>query len=455
MDINRSIKPQARGKIKFNLPIIDKFCLSNGLNVLFVKKTNLPILQFSLISNAGSRMDPFEKKGLANLLAALLDEGAGGMDSFELSSQLEFIGSSLSVHLDPDSFAISMVCLTEHLDKSLNLFSKVVTAPHLNEEDFQREKKKILARILQLKNEAGYVASIVLEKLIFGLHNPYALPEIGLLKSVEKIEIRDVKLFYETSITPQNSTMVIVGNSSSELLAEKLEGYLSSWHSNPSPIIEINSPQREKTKVYFVHKSDAPQTELRLGHISGHRKAGDYFPKVLTNAILGGQFSSRININLRENKGYTYGAHSAFHYYKTLGYFEASASVKQENTLDSLLEFLKELKGIREYISQKELRFAKSAIIRKYPAQFETYGQIGTQLVNLIVNELPDNYFNNYIDNIRAVSLEQAYFAAKGNIFPDELTIVAVGDKNKIVPQLNALGFGQAIEVNYEGDQVL
>ncbi|MCU7500439.1 MAG: insulinase family protein [Ignavibacteria bacterium] len=453
-ELNRTKKPQPKGRISFTLPEIEKFTLDNGLEVLFVKKERLPIIQLSLIIDAGSRFDPNEKKGLSILVSSLLDEGAGGLGSLELSNAIESLGSVLSVSSDPDAMFISLLSLSETFDKSLDLYSKVITKPHLAEEDMQREKRKQINRIIQAKDDAGYIASVLFEKLVYTVHSPYGLPEMGLTETVEKISSNDIRLFYETLITPQNSTLIVVGSIDKEILRHKLNIALLGWHTHMKPIISVHNPPREKTRLYFVQKEGAAQSEIRIGHLTEGRNKPDFFARALMNSILGGQFSSRINLNLREDKGYTYGAHSGFNYNKVNGYFYVSAPVKTENTKESIIEILKELKGIQVYISEKELKFAKSSQVRKFPALFETYGQIGRSLANMIIYCLPDDYFNTFLDNIKKVTLEEAYEAAHNYIIPDELVIMVVGDREAVKPQLEALNLGSITELDRDGNVI-
>lgn len=454
MEINRSRRPQPRGKISFSLPEVEEFSLANGLNVLYVRKTNLPVMQFTIVADAGSRMDPFEKKGISNLLSALLDEGAGGLDSLQLSDAFESIGASLSVFSDPDSFFVSMLTLTENLETALDLLSKVVTRPHLDEADFEREKRKIKTRVLQLKDDASYLSTVVFEEIVFGRTNPYGLTDTGTIETIERIELQDVKTFYNTLFTASNSRLIIVGDTEKEIIREKLNNYFSGWHDYTPPVFEMTIPESSGSRIYIVDKPDAAQCEIRLGHISTGRNTPGFYARTVMNNILGGQFSSRININLREDKGYTYGASSSFSYNRVCGYFAAGAAVKTEETSNAVMEIIRELNGIREYVTEKELRFAKSSIIRKFPSLFETYSQIGRNLANRVIHNLPDTYFNDYIDNIKSVTLEDVYEAAKTNILPDRLTILAVGDKSKILPGLEGLGMGPVTELDSDGNIV-
>lgn len=452
MSFNRSTPPESLGEINFKLPKIEKFRLENGLEVIAVKKKKLPIIYFTMISNAGSKFDPNEKKGLSHLLMSLLDEGAGTLDAMQIADKIESLGSVLSISSDQDSFFCSLLTLSENMDESLDIFSKIITSPHLQENDFQREKKKLLTRIIQSKDNPAYIAASVFENLVFGSENPYGLPEIGFGRTVEKINNDDIRLFYNTLLTPENSKLIIVGNFDNDEITDKLNEKFKSWHSYKPHLFEAPAVNKSAMQYYIVDKPDSAQSEIVLGHASNGRNTPDFFARSLMNAILGGQFSSRINLNLREDKGYTYGASSSFSYNQHYGYFSAGCAVNLENTGNAISEIVKEIKGIKEQVFEKELRFAKSSFIRKYPAMFETYGQIARNLTNMIIYSLPDDYFNNYINNIKKVELAEVEKAAVENIFPENLIILTVGDKKVILPQLKQICEGSIIELDTEGN---
>lgn len=451
--LNRSIKPEPKAEVEFNLPSVSKLALNNGVELLYIRKNNLPLISLSLISSAGCKFDPNEKKGLSILTASLADEGAGDLDSLQFSEALEFLGSSVSVSSDSDSMFIGLLTLTENFDKSLKLYSDVIKKPRFDEKDFLREKKKASIRVLQYKDNPGYLASVIFEKLIFG-NIPYGLPDIGTDITIERIHNGDIKLFYETLITPDNSVLVAIGNIDQNELLDKLNSTFSDWNKYPPPIFEMSPPESARPGIYFVHKKDAAQTELRIGHLSSGRNSSDYFAKMVLNNILGGQFSSRINLNLREDKGYTYGASSAFSYNQQAASFCVSAAVNIQNTADSITEILYELDRIRKDVNDKELRLSKSSIIRKFPSLFETYGQISRNLINKIIFSLPDDYYEQFAGNVKRVELHDVIKAAVTNILPDKLIILAVGERDIIKPQLENLGIGKVIELDTDGNQI-
>ncbi len=452
--IDRAIKPEETGKISFALPSIEKFRLENGLEVYFIRKNKLPIMQINLVTNAGSIFDPDGKKGTANLFSMVVDEGAGDYDALSLSDEFDSLGSNFSVYCTQDSIYFSLQSLTENFHRSLELFGTVLTKPHFNNQDFERERRKILTRILQLKDEPDEIADSVFENILFGNKSPYAFRTIGYEEDIKSISVDELKIFYSKYIHPNNAALVVVGDSTLDKLKDQLNTLLKDWKSTEA-VNQISIQRNENTsEIYVVNKKDSVQTEIRIGHFSTKRNEGDYFAKSILNTILGGQFTSRINLNLREKKGYTYGAHSQFNYYKNEAYFYATTSVGNENTGNAVKEIFSELQKIKEGVLQSELEFAKSSLIRKFPSNFETYKQIATNLTGIILHSLPINYFNTYIENVNNISIKDVNEAAAKYISPGKTVTVLVGEKDKIISQIDELKLGEIIEVDEVGNLV-
>lgn len=452
-NINREIKPLPNEEINFSLPEIQNFTLDNKLKVFFVQKNELPILQINLVVNAGSKFDPTDKKGLANLSSMTIDEGAGNYNALELSDEFDTLGSHFNVGTSQDNVFLSLQTLKENFNRSLDLFSSVVTKPHFNQKDFDREKRKVLIKLMQMRDEPDQIADASFEFLVLGKDNPYSSITLGDEKSIGNISNEDVKLFYNLNFNPDNSALVVVGDSSIEELKENLNIFLIEWKPEKVETTKIGKSSRNKVQIFLVHKDGAVQSEIRIGHLSSERNEDDYYSKTLLNNILGGQFSSRINLNLREDKGYTYGASSRFTYYKSAAYFAVSTSVGKENTGNAIKEILNELNSIRIGAEQKELEFAKSSTIRRFPSNFETNKQIASNLTLKYLFSLPDDYFNNYIEKIKSVPLKNIKKAADENIFPDEAVILVVGDKNQIINQLENLNLGEVKIINFPIDK--
>jgi zinc protease len=447
--VNRELKPLPKDEIDFSLPEIQSFILDNKLKVFFVQKNELPIIQLNLVVNAGSKFDPAGKKGLANLTSMVIDEGAGNYNSLELSDEFDTLGSHFNVGVSEDNVFLSLQTLKENFERSLELFSSVIIKPHFNEKDFEREKRKVLIKLLQLKDEPDQIADAAFEYLIFGKDSPYSSITSGDQKSVENISNEDVKMFYNLHFKPGNSVLIVVGNSDVKELHENFNLFLAEWEDKKISSAQVSKSVKNKTQIFLVHKEGTVQSEIRIGHVSPERNEKDYYSKMLLNNILGGQFSSRINLNLRENKGYTYGASSRFTYYKNAAHFVISTSVGSENTGNAVKEIMNELNSIRNGIDEKELEFAKSSIIRRFPSNFETNKQIASNLTAKYIFSLPDDYFNNYIEKIKSVPLEEVNRAAEENIFPEEAVILIVGDKNKVSAQLENLNLGEVKLINF------
>jgi zinc protease len=448
MKFDRSIKPSPSSEISFRMPLQSKFSLNNELDIYYVKKNDLPIVRLNVIINAGSKFDPDKKKGTSNLFSMCIDEGAGKFNALELSEQFDLLGAHFSLNCHNDTIQITLQTLKENFRAALDLLGMILTKPQLAGKDFEREKSKIQTRLKQLSDDPDYLANTAFESLLFGKSHPYSFPVLGLDDNIANINNDDIKFYYNKFILPNNSFITAVGDITERELKENLNEKISIWKKgNVDFRVEAKRSPDTKT-VYIVNKKDSVQTELRVGHQSTGRKSKDYFSKYLLNTILGGQFTSRINLNLREKHGYTYGAGSSFNYYKDDAYFCVSTSVGIENTANALNEIFYELNKIRKGVTEEELSFAKSSIIRKFPLNFETFRQVASHIIGRVIYDLPDNYFEKYIQNINAVTIDEVNNAAKENIFVDSEMTVLVGDKDKLLEQLKDDNFGEIKVVN-------
>lgn len=445
MEIDRTKRPQTSNKIKFNVPTIEFNKLKNGLKIFFSKKNELPIVRINMIVNSGSRFDPEKQKGLSNLLTMCIDEGAGEYDALQLANAFEMLGAQFSVASDFDISIVSLQVLSENFIPALKLFKSVITEPHINENDYNREKNKVLVRLNQAKVEPDYIADISFEHFLFGKESPYSYPVLGVEKDIENILPQNVKNYYQQKLTPINSSLVVVGNIDSKSLDKILQDEFNEWETNSAfhqP--ELNLKKSPK-KTFVINKPDSVQTEIRIGNQSSKRSESDFFQKQIINLVLGGQFSSRLNLNLREKNGYTYGIHSRFNYLKEAGYFEISTSVSTENTANALREIFSEIKRIRQGINADEIKFAKSSLSRRFPSNFETYRQISANISSKIIHNLPDDYFETYLQKLNSVSLDEVNKIAANSIYPEELITVLVGDSKKITELIKEEEFGEIV----------
>ncbi len=453
MLIDRKIKPRQNGEIEFSLPEVIKSSSENGIKIFNVYKDDLPIVNLNLIIDAGNKYDSNGKLGLAYQTSMLIDEGAGEYSSLELDNEIELLGSSIKITVDHDSINISASSLTENIERTIELVALILGQPSFHENDFERELNKHKNKILQSLNEPGYLASTIFEKIVFN-DSCYSKPTMGYSNTVSQISLADVKEYYNTKFTWQNIRLISVGNLQTESLKKLVDRYFSRLNRTENSKIDFRITDDLSNKIYVVHNEGSVQSEIRVGHLTNERNNGDYFPKRLVNAILGGQFTSRLNHNLREVKGFTYGIYSGFYYNLTKGAFEISTAVESKNTGESVFEILKEIDLIRQNVTEEELEFVKSYLIKKFPSTFETYGDMVRNIGTQVLYNLPDDYFDNFIENINSVNLDSCLSTAQKYIVPDHLKIVVVGDKNVIVKQLSSLFDIEIIELDKEGNQL-
>ncbi|NCS81980.1 MAG: insulinase family protein [Ignavibacteria bacterium] len=455
MIIDRATPPQSKEQAVFHLPQIQQITLPSGLSGLFIEKAKLPMVQFMFVVSTGSAMDAVGKSGLANLTAILIDEGAGGLSALELNNQFEMLGSSIQISINHEFMYFTILSLEEKFSETLSLLGKIISQPHFEQNEFLREKSKVQAQLLNLKNEPDSIADRIFEEEVFGASSKLGHLNLGKEKDVESLSNDDVKNFYHSFIETGMAGFVCAGSLKVDELKNLIQKHLDNrqvGNNSDSPKLPI--PEK-KRRLYFVHKNNAQQTEIRIGNLSGRRRDTDFYAKTVMNTILGGQFNSRINFKLREKKGFTYGATSYFAFRKECGYFLLTTSVQSEHTFEALKDIFYELKQIKNVISTEELEAAKLSIIRKFPSNFETYYQLVSGLNTLYTYDLPASYFNDYPSNIKAITIEDALTAAGDNINEEEMVAVLVGDKTAFRNLVGEFGFDEIIEMNEEGERLI
>lgn len=453
--LDRTAPPQIVEQTKFHLPQIQHIVSESGMKGLFIQKTKLPMVQFTLIISSGSVLEDEGKSGLANLTAILIDEGAGGLTSLELNNQFEMLGSSIQISINHEFMYFTVVSLEEKFSDTLALLSKILNKPHFEETEFLRERSKVLAQLMQIKDEPDTIADKIFEEKVFGFENKLGHFNLGKEEEVKTLSNEDVKNFYHSHISSDKAGFICAGSVNSEMLKNLVNEFVDNFGkaetSEVSPFIQPN----KKRRFYFVHKPDAQQTEIRVGNLSDKRSNGDFYAKTVMNTILGGQFNSRINFKLREIKGFTYGANSLYSYRKARGYFLLTTSVQSEHTVEAVQDIFYELNLIKETITSEELEAAKLSIIRRFPSNFETYYQLAAGLNTLFIYDLLPSYFDEYLSNIRSVTIDDALNAAKKNILEDEIVVVLVGNKEQFINQINEFNFDEVEELNESGNLVI
>ena len=447
--------PKAGADPKFNLPAIEKSKLSNGLEVWTVRQNELPIVSMNMVFKTGGTFEAAEKSGVSQITATLLDEGTKTRSALDIENQLQAIGASLNANSGWDSTGVSLSTLTKNLDQALDIYSDVIVNPTFPETELETVRRRALVGFLQRKSNPNAISNVVYDRVLYGKDHPYGRQLSGDETSIKNLSRNDLMSFYESTYRPNNAVLIVVGDVESKTLMPKLEKAFANW--KPGTVSSGTLPTaqiRDKAGIYLVDKPNAAQSVVSIGQIGVSRDNPDYFPLQVLNSTLGGSFS-RLDMNLRENKGYTYGARSNFTMRRGAGPFTASADVQTAVTKESVMEFIKEIKGIRGEIpiTAQELESNKQRIIRGYPRGFETVGQISGQLSNLVVYGLPDSYFNEFISKVNAVTLGDVNRVANKYLTPDKLAIVIVGDRKAIEPGLKELGYDLQI-LDTEGNPV-
>jgi predicted Zn-dependent peptidase len=373
----------------------------------------------------------------------MLTEGAGKRSSLEISDQQAFLGVALNTNSNWDASTMSLHTPVAQLDSSLALFADVVLRPSFPTTEFERIRKNRLTDLIQIKDRPTVIANQAYASILYGASHPYGQPLIGTEASINSIATADLVDYYKTHFFPNNSTLIIVGDVNPNQIEQKITGMFGNWQRGTVPAYSLaDAPKAGGTTVYLIDKPGAAQSSFRIGSIGVPRSTGDYFALTVMNTILGGSFTSRLNQNLRETHGYTYGARSNFDMRRAAGPFTASAEVVAAKTDSGLIEFMKELNAIRDTVPATELQKTKRYLQLGLPADFETTQQIAGALVPVALYNLPLDYYNNYVQSIEAVNQSDVQRVAREYINPGSLAIVIVGDRKSIEPGIKAVNAG-------------
>ncbi len=423
-------RPEPAAPRSYHFPRFERRTLANGLRIVVAPVNKLPIATVIAVVEAGAEVEPVGKEGIASLTARLLLEGAAGVDGAALADRFERIGASMESHADWDVAAVSLTALTARLPEALGLVRDLLRTPEFPEREIARLKEERLAELLQQRAEPRGLADEQFSRAVYQPTARYASPPDGDAPSVRALSRADVRAFYEARYRPSATTLVFAGDVTMAQASALTDELFADWSGDrPAPAIAGIDAAQSGRLVRVVAKSDAPQSELRVGHLGLPRSVGDYFDTMVMNAVLGGLFSSRINLNLREAHGYTYGAFSGFEWRRAAGPFVVSTAVKSDVTGAAVREILGEIERMRtEEISEDELTLATSYLDGVFPIRYETTAAIAAALANLVIHDLPDGYYDQYRGRVRGVTTAGVLRAAQAHLHPDQLRIVVVGD---------------------------
>jgi zinc protease len=444
MAVDRSRLPALGPEPTFTFPEIQRRVLANGLRVWTVEHRDVPVLNTLMLLPAGAADDPPDQPGLAAITGDLLDEGCGTYGALEFHEALGRLGASLDTEVGSDATLLGITVLERFAERGMDLLADLVTRPRLERREFERIRDLRLNRLTQLRDVPSALAERVFVQHLYGDH-PYGHLSIGTEDSLGALSVEDLIRFHDTRYDPGFATLIVVGDGTHERLTELADRAFGQWEAAPHRLRAERSsvpPPLPDDRLVLVHRPGAAQSELRMGHVSVARSTPDYHKLVTLNMVLGGQFVSRINMNLREKKGYTYGARTSFDVRRGPGPFVLQASVQSDATTDAIREALGELTAIRgdRPVSHEELLLGRAALTRGYPRNFETGEQIARGAAQLSLYELPDDYFSRFVPTVLALSEDDLTRAAATHIHPDRLLTVIVGDREKIGPSVEGIG---------------
>lgn len=440
----KAIRPEPGPRRQYHFPAFERRRFASGLELIVSRVHKLPLVTVAAVFDAGAVCDPQGREGTAQLVAKLLLEGTHRSEGAELTERFESLGASIDAHADWDAAGVTMTVLAEHLPEAFSLLGEVLRTPAFRQREFERLKAERLAELLQLRAEPRGLADEMFARFLYTPESRYARFEGGDEPSVQRIERDHLLAFYEARYLPGGTTIILVGDVEPDRAEEIAERALGDWKGGTPPrIVADDHPARQDRAVHLVAKVDAPQSELRIGQVGIPRNHPDFFQVNVMNAVLGGLFNSRVNLNLREAHGYTYGAFSAFEWRREAGPFLVHTAVRSDVTDAAAREIIGEIDRIRsEAISPDELSLATNYLDGVFPIRFESTAAIAAALSVLALFRLPEDYYDTYRERVRAVSAEQVLSAARRYVHPDALQMVVVGDPAAVRAPLEKMHFG-------------
>ncbi|MQF96085.1 MAG: insulinase family protein [SAR202 cluster bacterium] len=441
--LDRTVMPPPKSEPSFTPPTPSGTKLSNGMGVTVVEQRGMPIVAFGLLMDAGASRDPQDLPGLAGFTAQMLPEGTTSRTSQEIAQAFEFIGSRISTDGRREYTLLSAETLTKHWPTALELTADLVLNPNFPDHEIERVRREHLTDLRRGKDEPNAVAEQLMAGLVFNRDSGYGHPLAGTEKSIAALTRNDLVSQFQRDYGPANANLIVVGDVSIYEAVKHAESVFGGWQSSdPSangraPV----EPSNGAATVYLVDKPGAPQSVIRALNTTIPRSHPDYLGLTLMNYSFGGQFSARLNQNLRQEKGYSYGYQSNIQWYRGPSLMLAGGSVQTEVTKESVYETLKEYNEVRgsRPISQEELDIAKQGILRSYPAAFERPAAVLGQVLQMVQFGLPEDYFQTVRSKLEAVTLEDIHRITQELVRPDQLKILVVGDRQTIEPGLREL----------------
>lgn len=444
----RADRPQVGPPPAPTLPTFTRQTLENGLTVLYAQVDAMPVVTFSLVTLGGATRDPAAQAGLTSLMYGMLEEGAGALDALAFSDRIADLGASFSAGSGRDRGSLTMTGLSRVAEPMMALLAQAAFQPRFAEKDFARRKAQTLASLERRRSSPQGIAFERIPALIYGAHHPYGHPPGGTPETVQKLTLEDVQAQYAKTLSPAHSALVVAGNISLDRAVALARSHLGAWKRPAEPLPDIPTlDAKPRTTIHLVDKPGAQQTMTVIGRPLFGRGHPDEIALKLANLVYGGSFSARLNMNLREAKGYTYGAHAQATYRRKVGVFVAYSALRSDVSGPGLSEFFQELKNLDgpRPATSAELTRAREGVIRGLPGQFESTGAVAGAAEELFVYDLPLDYYAALGKRYATADLESVRSAAKTYLRPELMQVLMVGDAKVVKPQLGKLGLGAVV----------
>lgn len=451
--IDRSLPPSLAEPVAVRMPAIERHTLENGLDVLSVETGSMPVVDLHLVLRAGAGADPPGSEGMAAFVAEMVDEGTTGRSALDIADALDRLGARLHIEATWDATVIALHVLSAHLDAALEVLADILLHATFPEGEFRRKRDELLASLLRENDEPALLATKALSAAVYGEAARYGTPLRGTRATAPGFERHAVMDFHAAHYRPAGGAFVVAaGALDASSLHAALERTVGAWQGAAAePVQPPRSPAPAPCSIRIVDRPAAPQSEIRVGHPGVPRTTPDYFPLLVMNTMLGGSFTSRLNLKLREEKGYTYGARSAYVLRAGAGPFIASTAVFTGNTAAAVADMLGEMRRMREQpVPADELDRVRRYLAYGLPRRFETGEQVAAQLADLNLYGLGDRYYDRFAAEVGAVDAAAVRSAAVSHLQPDRAAVVIVGDRARIADELAGLGAGDVLDFNYQ-----
>jgi zinc protease len=444
----RAPPPQPSPARPLSLPVPQVFKLQNGLTVIYNYRAGLPVVASNLVFNTGSGANPVDKPGLASFTANMLQQGTATRNATQIADETALLGATLLSTADMDGSRVGTSSLAKNFPGALDLVADIVLHPTFPPDEVERRRASRLAALANDRGDPNVVVSRAGAAALFGPHHPFGYDNAGTEESNRVMSRDDMMNFWKANYVPNNAALVVAGNIPVDEMKALAENKFGAWKSGNAARPQIGVPETTKARIVIVDRPGAQQTMMRLLQLGVGRATPDYAALEVMNSELGGLFSSRINLNLREEHGYTYGASSRFVYRRSQGYFAAGGGIRTDATAPAVTELFKEIRRMIETpMTAAELNLAKDSQSRSLPRLFETSNKAVAVLADIFLYDLPPDYYENLPERFSAVTAADAEAVAKKYLHPGRMILICVGDRAKIEPELKKLGLG-AIEIH-------